>query len=158
MALIRTISTARLVHLTAALFLVLTIMSRTSPSCQAGNGTYCTRRLFLFFLHKKDNINYLSDHTYCFILYWVGLRAQVWAAIARRRLQHGGECNWIVSCFEINFSVHALVFAMVCAYMPLGGTTSLGPTASMMLIHISAAAHIIYNGVIYASVRLYDGN
>ncbi|KAK8447820.1 hypothetical protein SEVIR_8G160316v4 [Setaria viridis] len=36
MALVR-ISTARLVYLTAALFLVVTIMSCTSPSCQAGN-------------------------------------------------------------------------------------------------------------------------
>ncbi|KAK8447821.1 hypothetical protein SEVIR_8G160332v4 [Setaria viridis] len=45
MALVRMISTARLVYLTAALFLVLAIMSCTSSSCQAGNciGSACRR-------------------------------------------------------------------------------------------------------------------
>jgi hypothetical protein len=98
MALVRMVSTARLVHLTASLCLVLTIMSCTSPSCQAGGCTYPHLLLFfllnrvIFFGTKMTTLlviyNYLNL-LFDFVLGWVALHVQVMAAFARRRRQHG---------------------------------------------------------------------
>jgi hypothetical protein len=74
------------------------------------------------------------------VLGWVALHVQVMAAFARRRRQHGWK--WIASGLEIHFSVQ-MVFAQVFAEAIGLGGTSFEPTATLMLIHMSAAVNII---------------
>lgn len=134
-ALVRMVSTARLVHLTVALFLILAIMSCTSSSCQAGNCTVPPAPFtYSVLIHFPNMLTSVITYTTCLIC--TGLQASALIAGHHRGQSVYGHASRLHDLVSV-----ALFTAKVFA-QPMASRTARMPSARLLSFHTCAAARI----------------